>query len=237
MRSMPDRFLMPIVLSLLVLFFNGCSESNLPAGGGGGEAVTPQAANVPEATSTEAAPEPEADLDSQPYEVTLPKGTQLVVRTTASISTKTNQPGQSFQAVLEQPIVDGDWVIAKKGALVEGRIIECDPGGRVEGVASLAIGLQRVTLTDGRVIDVHTSAIHRQARSTKKKDAQKIGIGAGIGAAIGAIAGGGKGAAIGAAAGGGAGTGLVLATHGEPAVIPSESKLTFTLTKPVTITR
>jgi hypothetical protein len=65
----------------------------------------------------------------------------------------------------------------------------------------------------------------------------KIGIGAGIGAAIGAIAGGGKGAAIGAGAGGGAGTGLVLATRGDPAVIPGESQLTFRLQGPITVTK
>ncbi len=81
-----------------------------------------------------------------------------------------------------------------------------------------------------------TSHFTRQAKSTKGKDAKKIGIGAGVGAAIGAIAGGGKGAAIGAGVGGGAGTGAVLATHGDPAVIGAESRLSFTLREPVTIT-
>jgi hypothetical protein len=63
-----------------------------------------------------------------------------------------------------------------------------------------------------------------------------VGIGAGVGAAIGAIAGGGKGAAIGAGAGGAAGTGTVLATRGDPAVLPSESLITFKLQAPVTVT-
>ena len=65
----------------------------------------------------------------------------------------------------------------------------------------------------------------------------RIGIGSATGAAIVAIAGGGAGAAIGAAAGGGAGTGLVLATHGEPAVLHSESALTFMLRATVKIER
>jgi hypothetical protein len=170
-------------------------------------------------------------------ETTLPAGTEIAVRTTAGISTKSNQPGQEFSAVLEQPIVENDWVIAKKGGLVEGIITECDPGGRVQGVAQLGVTLRQLTLADGRTVGIQTSSIRRQARSTKAKDAQKIGIGAGIGAAVGAIAGGGKGAAIGAAVGGGGGTGVVLATHGEPATIASESKLTFKLTEPVTIIR
>ena len=60
--------------------------------------------------------------------------------------------------------------------------------------------------------------------------------GAAGGAAIGAIAGGGKGAAIGAGAGGAAGAGTVLATRGKPAALPSETRITFRLAAPVTLT-
>ena len=41
----------------------------------------------------------------------------------------------------------------------------------------------------------------------------------------------------GGGAGGGAGTGLVLATRGDPAVIPSESQLTFRLQGPINVTK
>lgn len=128
-------------------------------------------------------------------------------------------------------------MIAKKGAPVEGTIVSADPGGRVSGVASISVRLERLTLADGRKVDLSTTSFTKQAKSSKKKDAMKIGIGAGIGAAIGAIAGGGKGAAIGAGAGGAGGTGVVMATRGDPAVIPSESQLTFRLNSPITITK
>ena len=111
-----------------------------------------------------------------------------------------------------------------------------DPGGRVKGVASMTVKLTRLTLADGRTVPISTSAYVTKARTTKKKDAKKIGIGAGAGAVIGAIAGGGKGAAIGAGVGGGAGTAVVLSTRGDPAVIPGESKLSFRLSSAVTIT-
>jgi hypothetical protein len=161
----------------------------------------------------------------------------LSVFTESDLSTKNDKSGQRFTASLARPIVDGDWVIAKKGAPVEGTIVSADPGGKVKGVASITVRLESLTLADGRKIDISTSSYTKQAKGTKKKDAAKIGIGAGIGAAIGAIAGGGKGAAIGAGVGGGAGTGAVLATRGDPAVIPSESQLTFRLTSPVKITK
>jgi hypothetical protein len=165
----------------------------------------------------------------------LKEGRPLVVFTTTSLSTKTNKPGEKFTATLAEPIVDEDWVIAKKGARVEGVIVESDPGGKVKEVATMAVTIDSLTLADGRTVRLSASQVHREAKTTKGKDAKKIGIGAGVGAAIGAIAGGGKGAAIGAGVGGAAGTGAVLATRGDPAVIAAESRLTFTLRTPVTI--
>lgn len=164
-------------------------------------------------------------------------GTPISIYTARTLSTKTDKDGERFVASLARAIVDDDWVIAKKGAQVEGVVVNSDPGGRVKGRASMTVELRSLQLADGRTIDLSTSSYTKEAKSTKKKDAMKVGIGAGIGAAIGAIAGGGKGAAIGAGAGGGAGTGYVLATRGDPAVIPSESQLTFKLTAPITVSK
>ena len=58
-----------------------------------------------------------------------------------------------------------------------------------------------------------------------------MGVGAGAGAAIGAIAGGGTGAAVGALIGGGAGA----AMRGEAAEIPAETVVAFELRSPITI--
>jgi hypothetical protein len=172
-----------------------------------------------------------------PRVFTIPSNTAITISTAKTISTKLDKNGDRFTASLASPIVDGDWVIAKRGALVEGVVVNSDPGGRVKGVASMTVKLSRLQLADGRMVDLSTNSYTKEAKSTKKKDAAKVGIGAGIGAAIGAIAGGGKGAAIGAGAGGGAGTGVVLATRGDPAEIPSESQLTFRLQGPITVTK
>ncbi|MBY0502625.1 MAG: hypothetical protein K2X03_01865 [Bryobacteraceae bacterium] len=138
-----------------------------------------------------------------------------------------------FTATLERSLMKNGRVLAPAGARVEGVVATVDPGGKVKGRASLSLRLNRLSTADGRSIDCRTSAYAVQAKATKKKDALKIGIGAGVGAAIGALAGGGKGAAIGAGAGGGAGTGVVLATHGDPAVVPAETAIRFSLTAPV----
>jgi hypothetical protein len=187
------------------------------------------------ATKDEAAPAPKrAAAPAKPAPVVIAAGTSLTVRTTSTLSTKTAAAGETFMATLEEPLRAGDRVVAPKGATVEGTVVNSDDGGRVKGRAVISVRLTSLE-AGGRNVPIETNAITRQARATKAKDATKVGIGAGIGAAIGAIAGGGKGAAIGAATGAGAGTGVVLATKGDPAVIPSESVLIFELRSPATI--
>jgi len=204
--------------------------------------ATSNATANPGAVASNAAANPGAapagsGVAAPPRVFTIRAGTPIAIYTARELSTKTAKDGDLFTASLARPIVDGDWVIAKRGATVQGVVVNSDPGGRVKGRASMTVKLRSLQLADGSTVDLSTSSYTKQAKSTKKKDAMKIGVGAGIGAAIGAIAGGGKGAAIGAGAGGGAGTGLVLATRGDPAVIPSESQLTFRLQGPITVTK
>lgn len=171
----------------------------------------------------------------KPVVFQVPSGTPIRVRTTSTLSTRSAQSGQEFVASLADPLVVDGEVLAPRGADVVGRVVNADPGGRVKGVASITLALARVRLANGQEVNLETSRIVRNARTTRKQDATKIGIGSGAGALIGAIAGGGKGAAIGAAAGGGAGTGVVLATRGEPAVVSAESLLTFTTRAPLEV--
>ena len=191
------------------------------------------AAAVPAVPAQPAAPvEP-----PKPRVFTLAAGTVIQVETTSTLSTKSNKTGEPFAASLAEPIADGDWVIAPKGAAVAGVVVSSDPGGRVKGVATLTISLRKLTLASTETVALATSTYEMDANTSKKRDAAKIAVGAGAGAVIGGIAGGGKGAGVGAAAGAGAGTAVVLATRGDPAVIPAGSVVSFTLTEPITVTK
>jgi hypothetical protein len=205
-------------------------------GGSHAGASAPAAAGSTAATAP-APPPPPPPTPAPPRTFTLAAGRSIAIYTANSLSTKSSKTGDVFLASLANAITDGDWVIAKKGAQVEGVVSESDSGGKVKGVASISVKLKSLQLADGSTIAISTNTLAREAKSTKKKDAAKIGIGAGVGAAIGAIAGGGKGAAIGAGVGGGGGTAVVLATKGDPAVIPAESQLSFQLTSAVKVTK
>jgi hypothetical protein len=179
---------------------------------------------------------PQPEQPPQQRLVTVPEGSQIVVRLISTLSTNRNRPGDTFEATLEEPLhVDG-WLVAPKGSRVEGRIIESRPAGRVKGVAELSFDLVQLTTADGQKVDISTAAFNQAAEKSRGDDLKKIGWGAGIGAIIGAIAGGGKGAAIGAGAGAGAGAGTVLATRGDTVVVPTETRLTFRLRQPLEVT-
>lgn len=168
--------------------------------------------------------------------MTLNAGALLPVRLIEGLSTERNNPGDMFTGTLEQPLIADGWVIAERGARVEGRVVSADKGGKISGVATITVELTRVHLSDGQTLSIRTENFAKRAEATHGRDAAKIGAGAAIGAAIGAIAGGGKGAAIGAGAGGAAGTADVLLTRGHAATLPSETHISFRLSVSVTVT-
>ena len=194
-------------------------------------AAAPEPPPPPPPPPVEIKPEP-----PQSRSVTIANGTLVTVRLSETISTERSRQGDSFLATLDEPLVVDGLVIAEKGARANGRVVELVEAGRVKGLAHLSLELTSVMLSDGQKAELRTARFEKEGPASKAEDAQKVGIGAVIGAAIGAIAGGGKGAAIGAASGGAAGGGVVAATRGKPAVLPAETKISFRVEQPLTIT-
>ena len=113
-------------------------------------------------------------------------------------------------------------------------MLDAEESGRVKGRAKISLTLMNVM--DGeKQHPISTKPFRAEAESTKGRDAGIIGGAAGVGAAIGAIAGGGKGAAEGALIGGAAGTGGVLVTRGKEVEYRPETRLKFTLDKSVSL--
>lgn len=167
-------------------------------------------------------------------EIVVPAGTVLRIRLTSDLASDSSAVEDAVRATLDAPVVvDGDRAIPA-GATVRGSVRSVQRSGKVTGRASLAFGFERLSVGD-EDYDLRTERISRLAPATKRSDATKIGIGAGAGALIGAVAGGGKGAAIGSAVGAGAGGGVVVATRGAEVRLPSGTALTTKLTEPLTV--
>jgi len=169
-----------------------------------------------------------------PQEVVIPSGTAITVRLQYAVSSATSAPGDQFAAVLDQPIVVDGETIAQTGAQVTGRVVAARRSGRLTHPGYLRIALASVAV-NGKAIPIQSSSVMVAGGSHKKRNLAWIGGGAGGGALIGAIASGGTGALIGSAIGAAGGTTAAYATGKKDVGFGAERRLTFRLTRPVTI--
>lgn len=167
-------------------------------------------------------------------EVTIPAGTTLALDLTSAVGSDTSKVEDAVRATLRQGVTVGGREVLPAGTAVTGAVTSAERSGRVKGRARIALRFTSLQHGGSRY-DIQTQPITRVAPATKAKDATKIGIGAGAGAAIGALLGGGSGAAKGAAIGGAGGTGVVLATRGKEVQLGSGTNLTTKLTAPLTV--
>ncbi|MGA2134586.1 MAG: hypothetical protein ABSH50_20050 [Bryobacteraceae bacterium] len=156
----------------------------------------------------------------------------LPVRLGQGLSSAHNQTGDTFTATLDAPLTVGGFVIAERGARVEGRLAGVQQGTH----PTLTLELTKLDTSDGQHVAIQTESSRTESQSNRGQDVGVVAGVAGIGAIIGAIAGGGKGAGIGAVAGGAAGAGGVAASRAKAVALPVETRLSFRLRQPVTLT-
>jgi hypothetical protein len=182
-----------------------------------------------EKTSAERRPEP-----VKPF--IIDAGTVLAVTIDQSISSKTSNAGDHFDASIASPVtVDGRKVIPS-GAKCSGTVTQAKSAGRFKGAAQLGVSLDSIMLK-GKSYEIQTTSVEDAGKGRGKRTAVGAGGGAAVGAIIGALAGGGKGAAIGAGAGAGAGTAGAVFTGNRDITLPAETRLSFKLTQPLEVKR
>lgn len=193
-------------------------------------ATTGEATNAPISAATSAPVTPVARYT----EVTIPSGTTLRLALSSAVGSDTSRVEEPVRATLRSPVTLNGQVVLPAGSEVSGVVTDAEGSGRVKGRARIAMRFNAVR-ANGQSYDIRTSGYAQEAAATKKQDATKIAVGAGAGAALGAILGGGDGAAKGAAIGGAGGTGVVLATKGKEVRLGPGAGITTRLTAPVTV--
>jgi hypothetical protein len=169
-------------------------------------------------------------------EITLPAGTVLPLELKSTVASDTSKVEDQVHAILRRSVtIDGVQVLPA-GTAVLGHVTSAQRSAKVKGRASVAFRFNQIDLPGaGGREPISTGTVSRLAPATKKKDATKIGVGAGAGAVIGGIVGGGSGAAKGAAIGGGAGTAVVLSTRGQEVRLAPGTPVSARLTAPLTV--
>ena len=192
-----------------------------------------QAPNYPQSSQYPQQQQPYYQQPSGP--VTVPAGTLLNVRTSELLDTRKAQVGQMFQATVANDIFQGNVLAIPRGAVLTGQVTAVSKPGDLTGKAGVKLQLTSLNL-GGQSYPLTTDAWTGQGPNKAGYSAANTAGLAGLGAVIGAIAGGGPGAAIGAVAGGVTGLGASAATKGPQVVIPPEAMLSFHLATPVTVT-
>ena len=149
--------------------------------------------------------------------LSVPNGTELRIRLSTPISTKTGRVGDTFKATVVSPS-------SYESFTVDGHIATLTKSGRVSGKTEVGLAFDTLTAPDGRqrridadLVKVYESEnvkkVDEEGRvesGSRTKDSEvRGGIGAAAGAILGGIIGGGKGAVIGLILGGAAGVGSV----------------------------
>ncbi|MFL6281076.1 MAG: hypothetical protein ACJ731_13250 [Vicinamibacterales bacterium] len=205
----------------------------------GAEGKAP-AAPVPPAAPP--APTPKEDAVAAPAkvpefrELTIPAGTMLPATLATAVASDTSHVEDSVRATLRSSVMAEGHQALPAGTTIIGHVTSAERSAKVKGRASIAFRFNAIDLPgDGGRQPISSETISHLAATTKKKDATKIGVGAGAGAVIGGIVGGGGGAAKGAAIGGGAGTAAVLATRGDEVRLAAGTPVSIKLTAPLTV--
>ena len=180
-----------------------------------------------------AAAAPAAPAASARKSVPVPAGTVVNVRLTQGIDVDASKAGQTFKAVVDDPVMIGGAIVIPRGASAIVQAVSVQQSGKMKGSDKISLKLNSIGF-GGLVYEVATAYVETKGKGEGKRTARKVGGGAGLGAIVGGIAGGGEGAAIGAAIGGV--TGAAVASGGEEHLkLPAETRLQFQLTAAVNI--
>jgi len=181
-----------------------------------------------------------------PGRLSLQPGSLVAAQINQHLSSDRNEVGEVFSVTLDQPVVVDGLVVAARGQIAGGRVVEVSKGGRISGAARLGIRLTDLTLVDGQRAPILSQVNTRKARSSTGWNVGMVVGLASAGAAVGAFASprdhrfgsspvSGKYMGLGAGAGLGAGILGALLMHGQPAVIHRGAVLTFQIETPVVI--
>jgi hypothetical protein len=178
-------------------------------------------------------PPPPPNPATKPKPVQVPAGTTINVRLTQGIDVDASKAGQSFKAIVDDPVMMNGVIVIPRGATAELQAVAVQQSGKMKGSDKISLKMNSIGF-GGNVYQVATAYVETKGGGEGKKTTRKVAGGAGLGAIVGGIAGGGSGAAIGAAVGGA--TGAVVASGGEEHLqLPAETRLQFQLTAAVNV--
>jgi hypothetical protein len=183
-------------------------------------------------------------------EALVPEGTKISLQLNSTLSTKSNNEGDSFTATVIAPVYLKDRLVIPKGSIVTGSVSHILRPGRFQGKAQMNLLFSTIRLPDaGNPLAIVASLAQigqeENAKSqpegtvtgqgSKGKDVARVAPPTLTGAGVGAIVGGGRGAAIGAGVGAAVGLAAVLAGRGTDLEIKRGTPMDIVLVRPLAV--
>jgi hypothetical protein len=104
----------------------------------------------------------------------IPAGTPVTVRLQASLSSTSSHMGDSFDAVLDEPIVVRGQTVVPQGTTITGKVLEARPSGQLRDPGYLRVVLTAVLL-NGKVTSMQTSSIFAKGGPRGKRNPPLMG--------------------------------------------------------------
>ena len=200
------------------------------ARGEGSGGYTPPAGSRSEPERTPGSPE--TVRPHRPNEI--PVGTEFDVRLQNSLNSGTSQVEDRFEATTLVDLRDENGrVLVPAGSVMRGVVSSVTKATRTERKGAMTVAFDRITI-NGRSYPLRATVTQALQSEGIMGEKEKIGIGAGAGAIIGAILGGAKGALAGILIGGG---GTIAATEGKDVDLPAGTTLRVRLDSPLNVGR
>jgi hypothetical protein len=182
-------------------------------------------------------------------EITIPEGARITLQLNDPLSTKRNNEGDAFKAIVVTPVSIGDRIAIPKGSVVAGSISRIKRPGVIKGKPLMNLLFQSVNIPghgDHAIVakleevnDEKNSGVYPEGtikgEDSNSRDVGRIIAPGILGAGIGGLANGGKGAAIGSGIGAAVGIATVFSTRGKDLELSRGATLIISLERPLLI--
>ena len=168
---------------------------------------------------------------------TISAGTTINLSAGQKVCTNTHKAGDRFVATTREAVTGSNGAVIPAGSKATVRIIRLERSSNVNDKAEMVFAIENVQV-GGTTYPIQAELTFAEVNAEQRsgKDAQKVAIGAAIGAGIGQILGKDtKSTVIGAATGAAAGTAVAMGTANYEGCIPQGGRMTISLTAPATI--
>jgi hypothetical protein len=148
----------------------------------------------------------------------IPAGTPVTIHLQLSLSSASSRAGDPFDAVLDEPIVVHGRILAQRGAVLTGKILDARASNRFQEPGYLRLALTAISL-NGKFVPIQTSSIFMKRGSHEQRNVTIVRDGSGN-----------KGALIGTSIDA---PGTTYASGSSDVGVAPERRLTFRLAQPL----